>query len=100
MEQERLGREREKTDEEVMAHFERWLKNPEVPDLVCQKWVKLQERERRMRAIFGVAAERPAPPEDTASNGESNLVKLLLPARLKAPPENHYEINGVRFVGL
>ena len=33
MEQERLEREREKTEEEVIAHFQRWLRNPEVRDL-------------------------------------------------------------------
>ena len=35
MEQDRLEREREKTEEEVFAHFQRWLKNPAVRDLIC-----------------------------------------------------------------
>jgi hypothetical protein len=74
MEQERLGREREKTEEEVIAHFERWLKNPEVRDLVCQNWVSPEERERRMHAIFGLASE-PSEPSDANSDDESNPVK-------------------------
>jgi hypothetical protein len=98
MEQERLEREREKTEDEVIAHFQRWLKNPEVRDLVCQNYVSPEERERRLRAIFGLepkpaksgeemAAEKaakirniyglpPEPPEAAASGeGESNPVK-------------------------
>src|SRR5580658_10401475 len=34
MEQERLEREREKTEEEVVAHFQRWIKKSAVRDLV------------------------------------------------------------------
>jgi hypothetical protein len=74
MEQERLGWEREKTEEEVIAHFERRLKNPEVRDLVCQNWVGPKERERRMREIFGLAA-KPSEPADANSDDESNPVK-------------------------
>ena len=53
MERERLERAREKSEEEVVAHFQRWLKNPEVRDLVCQNYLSPEERERRMRVIFG-----------------------------------------------
>src|ERR1019366_238060 len=59
MEQERLGREQEKTEEEVVVHFQRWLKNPEVRDLICQNWVSPEERERRLREIFGLPPEAP-----------------------------------------
>jgi hypothetical protein len=73
MEQERLEREREKTEEEVIAHFQRWLKNPEVRDLVCQNYISPEERERRMREIFGLP---PKPPEAAASTADgSNPVK-------------------------
>ena len=73
MEQERLEREREKTEEEVIAHFQRWLKNPEVRDLICQDYVSPEERERRMREIFG---RPPIPPVAAAPDGdESNPVK-------------------------
>ena len=49
MEQERLERVREKTEEEVIAHFQRWLKNPKVRDLVCQNWISPEERRARIR---------------------------------------------------
>jgi len=98
MEQERLEREQEKTGEEVIAHFQRWLKNPEVRDAVCRNYISPEERERRMREIFGLqprpvkteeemAGETagkireiyglpPEPPEATYPNGdESNPVK-------------------------
>src|ERR1035437_7389778 len=82
MDQDRLEREREKTEEEVVAHFQRWLKNPEVRDLVCQNWVSPEERERRMREIFGLI---PKPPEPAAPDGaESNPVK---PSQTKFGPD-------------
>lgn len=68
MEQERLAREREKTEEEVVAHFQRWLKNPEVRDLVCQNYVDPQERECRMRKIFGLEPKPPRNPEEMAAD--------------------------------
>jgi hypothetical protein len=53
MEQERLEREREKTEEEVIAHFQRWVKNPGMRDWICQAWISPEEREARLREIFG-----------------------------------------------
>ena len=76
MEQDRLEREREKTEEEIVAHFQRWLKNPEVRDLICQDYVSPEERERRMREIFGLSPKSPEPAEPAAPDGtESNPVK-------------------------
>ena len=76
MEQTRLEREREKTEEEVVAHFQRWIKNPEVRDLICQNHVSPAERERRMREIFGLEPKPTAPTETPAPSGEaSNPVK-------------------------
>ena len=73
MEQERLEREREKTEEEVIAHFQRWIKNPEVRDLVCQNYISPEEREARIREIFG---RQPKSPEAAAPDGDgSNPVK-------------------------
>ena len=66
MELERLEREREKTEEEVVAHFKRWIKNPQVHDLVCENHLSPEERERRMRASFGLA---PKPPVAAESEG-------------------------------
>lgn len=81
MERERLEREREKTDAEVIAHFQRWLKNPAVRDLVCQDHLSAEERERRMREIFGLEPRPPQPPEteeaSAAADDESNPVKPI-----------------------
>ena len=79
MEQERLERVRDKTEEEVVAHFQRWLKNPEVRDLVCQDYVSPAERARRLREIFGLEPKPPEPPEppeaSSAAGQESDSVK-------------------------
>ncbi|HXR48928.1 MAG TPA: hypothetical protein VN784_15945 [Candidatus Limnocylindrales bacterium] len=73
MERERLEREREKTEEEVVDHFKRWVKNPQVRDWICRDWVSPEERERRLREIFGRA---PGTPEAAATDGPgSDLVK-------------------------
>ncbi len=66
MERERLEREQEKTEEEVVEHFKRWAKKPEVRDWICQNRVSPEERERRMREIFGLAPKKPAA---AATNG-------------------------------
>lgn len=55
LEQERLERDREKTQEEVVQQFEQWVRNPAVRDWVCQAWASPEERERRLRELFGQA---------------------------------------------
>ena len=85
MEQDRLEREREKSEEEVIAHFQRWLKNPAVRDLVCQDYVSPAERERRLREIFGLTPEPSdaGAPEADGSNpvkpGQTNFSKPIPP---------------------
>jgi hypothetical protein len=89
MEQARLEREREKTEEEVVAHFQRWLKNPEVRDVICQDYVSPEERARRLREIFGRPPKSPEPPKlpvESASAGDgSNPVK---PSQTKSDPDS------------
>jgi len=59
IEQERLDRERQKTEEEVIEHFKRWVRNPQVRDWICQDRMSDEERERWMREIFGLAPKTP-----------------------------------------
>jgi len=66
IEQERLERECEKTEEEVLAQFERWAQNQEVRDWICQAWLSPEERQRRMREIFKL------PPLETADEPGSS----------------------------
>jgi hypothetical protein len=78
-----IEREREKTEEEVVAQFERWAKNPQVRDLICQAWISPEERERRLRQICGL------PPEETSSTAsESNSVK---PSQTESNPIKPYQ---------
>jgi hypothetical protein len=60
IEQARLDREREETEEEVVAHFQRWARNPTVRDLICGNCISLEERERRLRQIFGLPDPKPS----------------------------------------
>ena len=73
LEQERLEREREKTEEEVVEHFKRWAKNPEVRDWICQDWLSPEERERRLREMLGLKPKKPA--EAATDRPETNPVK-------------------------
>jgi hypothetical protein len=73
MEQERLEREREKTEEEVVAHFQRWVKDSKVRDLICDKHISPEEKEARMREIFGLSPKPPVKAAAAASG--SNPVK-------------------------
>ena len=91
MEQERLERVREKTEEEVIAHFQRWLKNPEVRDVVCQNYISPEERRTRIREIYGLP---PEPPEAAAAAvSGSNPVK---PGQTESnqQPESHRPFEG------
>jgi len=71
LEQERLEREREKTEEEVMEHFKRWAENPQVRDWMCQDRVSPEERVRRMRELFGLEPKTPEAPAEMDADGET-----------------------------
>jgi hypothetical protein len=86
MEQERLEREQEKTEEEVVTHFQRWLTNPEVRDLVCQNYVSPEEREHRMREIFGLQPKPPKTSEEALAD-ENNEKRRQIREIYGLPPE-------------
>jgi len=67
MEQDRLECEREKTGDEVVAHFQRWVRNPVVRDLIFGAQVSPEEQKRRLREIFGLSAKPPKPSEEIPS---------------------------------
>jgi hypothetical protein len=63
-------------------HFQRWLKNPAVRDLVCQNYASPEERERRLCEIFGRPPKPPEPTDETAPDSDgSNPVK---PSQIKS----------------
>ena len=89
MEQERLERDREKTEEEVIVHFQRWLKNPEVRDVICQDYVSPEERERRMREIFGLEPKPAKTAEEKAAETAAKIRDIygLPPESPEAAPD-------------
>jgi hypothetical protein len=73
LKRERLEREREKTEAEVVAQFERWAKNPAVRKWRLEDGISPEERRRRIREIYGLP---PEPMEGmTPPTSESNPVK-------------------------
>lgn len=71
MEQARLDGEREKNEDELVAHFERWARNPKVRKLICSKCRSPEERELRIREAFGLSPEEAAGSEEEGAS-ESN----------------------------
>jgi hypothetical protein len=73
LEQEQLEQKREKTEEEVLERFKRWAKKPDIQDWILKDWISPEERERRIREIFGLP---PKPPDEEATDKpESSPVK-------------------------
>ncbi|MGA3266033.1 MAG: hypothetical protein ABSE16_04340 [Verrucomicrobiota bacterium] len=70
LEQERLEREREKTEEEVFEQFHRWARNSKVRDCLCENWHSPEERERHLREIYGL---EPKSPEEEAADKERRI---------------------------
>jgi hypothetical protein len=62
IEQERLARDRQQTEVEVVEHFKRWARNPKVRDWICCDSLRPEERERRLREIFGLSPDETANP--------------------------------------
>jgi|SRR5439155_14806819 len=52
IEEERLHLERSKDEARIKARFEQWVKQPAIKERVCGK-LSPEEREKRMREIFG-----------------------------------------------
>ena len=73
IEQERLARDREETEEEVLEHFTRWARNPQVRDWICSDSLTPKERTRRIREIFGMPpleTANPATQSNVGTNGD------------------------------
>lgn len=54
LESERLEIERNRSEQHMNACFEEWLKQPGIAERLCGTDLSLEERERRMREIFGL----------------------------------------------
>jgi hypothetical protein len=77
MEQVRLEREREKTEEEVVAQFEQWAKNPAVRDCLCQTWLSPEERAQRLREIYGLDAGPPKTREEALADENAEKARRI-----------------------
>jgi hypothetical protein len=74
IEQERLARDREQTEDELVGHFQHWARNPSVRDWICSDSLTPEERQRRLREIFGLsplATANPAAQSHAATEGDS-----------------------------
>lgn len=54
VERERLEIERERSEERMEARFEQWLKQPGMVERLCGPKLTPEEKETRMRQIFGL----------------------------------------------
>lgn len=54
LETERLAREKERDESRMRARFEEWLKQPEIADRLCGQKLTPEEKEARLRQIFGM----------------------------------------------
>lgn len=77
IERERIEQAREKTEEEVVEHFDRWAANPLVRDWIAGAWVNPEERQRRLREILDLP---PLPPPDSDPAGPSSCLVIILPS--------------------
>lgn len=56
IERERLEIERERDERRMQEKFEQWLKQPDMVERLCGPTLTPEERETRMRQIFGLGA--------------------------------------------
>jgi hypothetical protein len=59
LEQARLARERELTEDELVEHFKRWVRHPKVREWIGSDSPSAEERDRRLREIFGLYVNAP-----------------------------------------
>ncbi len=65
LEQDRLKQAREQTEEEVIEFFLQWAHNPKVRAAICGDCTSPEERQRKIRAVFGLVAPVPEPATGT-----------------------------------
>jgi hypothetical protein len=58
LEQEQLKEKQEWSEEELVSHFLRWAKNSKVREQICEECLSPEEKERRMREIFGLSPKK------------------------------------------
>ena len=75
IEQDNHDAQREKTEAEVVAHFEEWIKNPAVHDWIMETWVPKKERIRRRQEMFGLNEKEQARERKNAGRRKARAKK-------------------------
>src|SRR5580698_10142731 len=60
LEQDRVEREEEATEEAVVVHFQRWIENNAVKDTICRNWKSPEEKKEIISWILGKHPDWPA----------------------------------------
>lgn len=71
LEQERLREEQEWSEEELIEHFQRWAQTPQAREWICQTKMSPEEKEARIREIFGLPP-RPRPQDGGPASGTAD----------------------------
>jgi hypothetical protein len=76
LEQEQLKEKQERSEEELVSHFLRWAKNAKVREQICEKCLSPEEKERRLREIFGLPpTEKNGDAAEAPNQSESNQIR-------------------------
>ena len=68
--QERLDREQEKTEAELIAYFQQWVEFPAVQDLIRNQGLNRQERQKRLAELCQRKAEPQSEPDGQMGKNE------------------------------
>ncbi len=78
LEQEQLKEKQEWSEEELVSHFLRWVKNSKVREQICEKCLSPDEEEQQTREILGLPVKNNVMATGKSSlpnQGESNQIK-------------------------
>ena len=94
LKQEQMECAKEKKDAELVELFQDWLKKPEVQDVVSKTCLSAEEREHRLRVIFGLEPEPEKSPAEAAIEQENEYRKIfgMAPLPLPQPAEAEDDI--------
>ena len=68
LEQARHQAEQERTEEETLEYFQRWARNPEVLGVLRNSEITPEEKNRRIRSLFGLAPAHEPPTDGGAAD--------------------------------
>lgn len=75
IENERLREQQDWTEEELIEHFQRWAQNPKVRAAICGGCLTPEQKEQRLREIFGLSPQAASPQAVENASLESNPIQ-------------------------